>query len=364
MQFGPPVQIHPGHDNRKGPSSMTDATGIPKLRDRLTRPIGTALLGLVMASTSCRTADFYSQAVGGQLEVFATRRPVTEVVANTDDAQLKERLILTQRLLVFARDHLDMPSKGSFEQYADLKREHLVWVLHAAPELSLEPKRWWYPVIGCQDYRGYFSAERADEERKRIESTGLESWTTKVDAYSTLGFFRDPLLNTYITREETDLAELIFHELTHQKYYVHGSTPFNEAMAEAVAREAVRQWFRHTGRPKKLKRYEARLGRMEQARVAIEQCIVELEKTYVADLSDDSKRLQKSRAISALKSRLRELRGEWGYGLDSWINDGINNARLNAFTTYEQDVPRFTRLMEECHGDFPMFWEKVKELKP
>lgn len=323
-----------------------------------------ALLGLLLSTTSCRTVGFYSQAVGGQVEIFAKRQPVEKVAAASDDAELKHRLALTQRLLAFAESELDMPSHGSFEQYADLGRDHVVWVVHAAPELSLEKKRWWYPVVGCQSYRGYFSATGAEKETRRLEAAGYETWTSKVDAYSTLGYFRDPLLNTYIRREEVDLAELIFHELTHQRYYLRGNTAFNEAMAEAVAREAVRQWFVHTGRPDMVRRYEARLDRVAQARQAIGNCANELQAIYATSAPDEVKRRKKAAAITDLKARLQQLRGEWGRGLKSWIDGEINNPRLNSFTTYEQDVPRFTHLLKDCDQHLPTFWTRVKTLQP
>lgn len=227
----------------------------------------------------------------------------------------------------------------------------------------MEPKRWWYPVVGKQAYRGFFREDLADAEIARLEVDGLDTWVGGVDAFSTLGWFRDPVMDTFVRREEVDYAELIFHELVHRKYYVSGETAFNEAMAEAVAREGVRRWFRATGRPKLAGRYDERLGRINQARDAIGGAAERLEAVYAKDISDDEKRRLKKQEIGRLKSRLRELRTEWGRGLKSWIEEPINNARLNSFTTYEAGVPRFVALIEECDGDFDRFWDAVKELE-
>ena len=251
------------------------------------------LLAALLGLPSCRTVGFYTQAVGGQTEVILKRKPVERVLATTPDDALHKQLELTRRLLAFAEAQLLMPSEGTFSSYADLERKHLVWVIHAAPEFSMEPKQWWYPVVGCQEYRGYFSEAKAEAEAHRLERAGTETWISKVDAYSTLGYFRDPLLNTYIHRPETDLAELIFHELSHQKYYRPGDTRFNEAMAEAVAREGVRRWFRHTGRPDMVARYEQRLGRAARARAAISRCAGNLEALYAKPLADPEKRRRK-----------------------------------------------------------------------
>ena len=327
------------------------------------RPVACALLLVAGLCPACRTLEFYSQAVSGQVGVLAKRRPVEKVMAETNDAKLRTRLVLTQQLLDFARDELEMPSGGSYELYADIGRDHLVWVVYAAPELSLEPRDWWYPVVGRQEYRGYFREELARAEALRLEAQGDETWTQKVDAYSTLGWFRDPVLNTFVHRDETGYAELIFHELAHRKYYARGHTSFNEGMAEAVAREGVRRWFRASGRPDMGRKYEKRLRRLGQARDAIEGAAERLDVIYQSRLGDEAKRERKRIEIDRLKGRLRELRGDWGGGLKSWIDDPINNARLNSFTTYETEVRRFVDLLDQCGGDLGEFWERVADLE-
>lgn len=322
------------------------------------------LTGLALCSGGCRTVEFYSQGITGQLEVMRRRQPIEKVAATTFDAALRERLELTRRVLNFAERELHLPSGGSYEQYADLGRKHLVWVVYAAPPLSMEPRSWWYPVVGRQEYRGWFREDLARTEAERLEADGLEVWIEGVDAFSTLGWFRDPVLNTFVGREEVFYVELIFHELVHRKHYVRGDTGFNEGLAEAVAREGVRRWFRHTGRPQLAVKYDALLGKVSQAREAIEATSDSLEQLYASDLSDSAKLKAKQREIAALKRRLRALRAEWGSGLTSWIEEPVNNARLNSFTTYETEVPRFAELLEACDGDFTRFWEEVAEVAP
>ena len=319
-----------------------------------------ALLALCLLAGGCRTVEFYSQAVLGQAEVMLKARPAEKVIRETADPALRERLELTRRLLDFARDELHMPSGGAYESYAALGRGHLVWVIHAAPELSMEPKRWWYPVVGCQAYRGYFREDLARREMAGLEAAGYEVWAGEVDAFSTLGWFRDPVLDTFVFRDEVDYAELIFHELVHRKYYIPCNTDENEALAEAVAREGVRRWFRATGRPELARRYDERLGKIAQAREAITGTSTRLAAIYAADRDDAWKRARKAAELARLNRRLRELRTEWGRGLTSWIEQPVNNARLNAFTTYEARVPHFTGLIEASGGDFQRFWERLE----
>ena len=315
-------------------------------------------------SAGCRTVEFYGQAVAGQVEVLAKRVPVARVAAETEDGGLKERLELTKRLLDFARDELHMPSQGNYELYADLRRKHVVWVLHATPELSMEPRSWWYPVVGRQDYRGYFREGLARTEAARLEWQGDETWVEGVDAYSTLGWFRDPVLNTFVGRHEWDYAELIFHELAHVKHYVRGNTSWNEGMAEAVAREGVRRWLAHTGRPHLAREYETRLERQAQAREIISGTAHALRKIYAETVSDEQKRTAKKRELAKLKRDLQALSWRWGGGLNSWIDGPVNNARLNSFTTYENEVPEFEALLDQCGGNFREYWRRLKELEP
>jgi predicted aminopeptidase len=233
--------------------------------------------------------------------------------------------LLTRRLLDFARDELHMPSEGNYELYADLERKHLVWVLHAAPELSMTPRSWWYPVVGRQDYRGWFREDLARAEVAMLEARGYETWVSGVDAYSTLGWFRDPVMNTFVHRREWDYAELIFHELAHVRYYIRGHTSWNEGLAEGV-----RRWLVHTGRPHKAREYEIRLGKLAQARDAIDGTANALRKIYDEPTTDTHKRAAKARELAELRRKLKALNWRWGGGLESWIHEPVNNARLNS----------------------------------
>ena len=322
--------------------------------------IGVALL---LSVSGCRTIGYYHQAVAGQLEVLSKREPIDQVISTSPDRELRERLELTKRLLDFAERELHLPTNGSYRVYREIGRKHLVWVLYAAPELSLKPKEWWYPVIGRQAYRGYFDRGQAERGMARLQEEGYETWVEGVDAFSTLGWFRDPVMDTFVGRTEVDYVELILHELVHQKYYRSGATAFNEALAEAVAREGVRRWLRHTSRPELVGQYELRLQRIGQAREAIDGASERLKRIYRMPVSDDRKRVLKTAEIARLKKQLRGLRTSWGRGLNAWIEKPINNARLNSFTTYEAGVPRFTALIEECQGDFELFWRKVRQLE-
>jgi predicted aminopeptidase len=319
---------------------------------------------LLLGLNSCRTLNFYTQAVSGQVSMMVRREPLAKVAARSETpAKLRDRLLLTEKVLAFAKQEMGLSSNGSYETYADIGREHLVWIVHAAPELSMTPKSWWYPVVGRQDYRGFFHEADAKEEARLLQLQGYETHIGEVDAYSTLGTFRDPVLNTFVLRDEADYVELLFHELTHHRLYVKKNTPFNEGLAEAVCREGVVRWFHHTGRPEEAERYRQRLKRYHQASAAITRCASELKTIYARPISDAEKRREKARAIAQLRDDLKILRQTWGGGLSSWIKGEINNARLISFTTYENEVPRFQEILRESHGDFGAFWKRIEQMK-
>ncbi len=323
-----------------------------------------ALAVVVGASASCSTLGFYVQAVGGQAEIMLKRRPVERVLADsaTDDA-LRGRLELARELLAFAEAELDMTSGGSFSGYADLGRDHAVWVVHAAQEFSMEPVTWWYPVTGRMAYRGYFREAVARRTMSGLEEAGHDVWVARVDAYSTLGYFRDPLLNTFIHRDVPMLADLIFHELAHQRHFRRGETAFNEGLAEAVAREGVRRWLAARGYDEALAGYERRLRRQAAAGVEIRRTARRLEGIYASGTGEEAMRAAKEREIAELKRRLAAMGPRPGTGLDSWVRGEVNNARINSFIAYEEEVPRFVRLLDECGGDFQEFWKRVEALE-
>jgi predicted aminopeptidase len=183
----------------------------------------------LLALTGCSTVGFYQQAVTGQAEILMKRRAVDKLLADPSvEDPLRGRLELSRELLSFAEEELDMPSGGSYTGYSDLGRPHVVWVVHASPALSMEAKRWWYPFVGRQAYRGYFRESGARRLEGALLASGYDVWVSPVDAYSTLGYFRDPLLNTFIHRDEPLLAELLFHELAHQRHFRRGETEFND----------------------------------------------------------------------------------------------------------------------------------------
>jgi len=224
-----------------------------------------AIAGAVLLLAGCSavdTADYYWQGATGQLEILARAKPIPEAIAESPDVSLKQRLARVQEIRAYASRELGLPDNGSYTRYTDLGRQFVVWNVFAAPELSLSPMQWCFPIAGCVNYRGYFNEKDARDEAARLTAAGDDVWVSGVPAYSTLGYFDDPILSTFVRWPETEVARMVFHELAHQVVYVKDDTQFNESFAVTVEEAGVRRWLAAQGRPD----LDAQFARAERLR--------------------------------------------------------------------------------------------------
>jgi predicted aminopeptidase len=267
---------------------------------------------------------------------------------------------------------------GHYLRYADLHRPFVVWDVYAAPEFSLEPKTWWYPFVGRLDYRGYFRESSARNCAARLARAGYDTSVGGVEAYSTLGWFKDPVLNTFIHRDEPELAETLFHELAHQRVFASGDTDFDEAFATAVGQEGARRWLRARGDQAAYEHYVASIHYHEHFERLIVATRQKLEILYgdtrkpdgtlkaakAPPLPVEQLRAEKQRILAALRSDWEQLRAQWGSGagLEDWLAEDLNNAELNSESTYYHLVPAFDRLLAANGGDLAKFYVAVERL--
>ncbi len=322
------------------------------------------LAGLVLlGATGC----YYPQAARGHLQLVRLQQPVDQVIADqATSPELRGKLELVLRLREFAGAELELPPGRHYLSYADLGREYVVWNVFAAPEFSLESKSWWYPFIGRQKYRGFFCEQAAQDYASKLREKGWDVYVGGVEAYSTLGWFRDPVLSTFIERDEAALADLIFHELAHQRVFVRGDTEFNEAFAVTVAREGVRRWFAAQQNTAAFEQYASReAGERTMIRL-IQQTRQQLADLYAgsARFSSAEIRMHKRELIREFLNRRSEVVSAFPGGdrVDSWQTTSVNNARLNTVSLYHDLVPGFERLLKQCDGDLQRFFDQAKAL--
>jgi adenine phosphoribosyltransferase len=257
-----------------------------------------------------------------------------------------------------------LPDNGSYRTYADLRRPFVVWNVFAADPLSVRPKQSCFPIAGCVSYRGFFGEADARAHADELSKTGLDVHVSGVAAYSTLGWFDDPLLNTFMHYPETELVRLIVHELSHQIVYVRDDTEFNESFASAVEEEGVRRWLARPGK----EGLRAGFERAQKMRTDFAALVLKyrdaLDAVYRSGLSDAARLERKSALISELGNEYRALRDqEWnGFrGYDRWFAQDINNATLASIGLYAGAKPAFERLIERS-ADMPAVWRAMHEL--
>ncbi len=305
------------------------------------------------------------QAGQGQWQVLRARQPLDKLIANdATDASLKARLEMVRDAREFATRELHLPDNGSYRSYSVLGRPYVVWNVVAAPEFSVEPKRWWFPITGSVAYRGYFRESNARKFADGLAAEGYDTLVAGVSAYSTLGRFDDPLLDTMLPYGDLQLVGTIFHELAHQLIYVKNATEFNEAFAMSVEREGVARWLKSKGRGDELAQYRTR---QEQQALIIQRFAdgrAQLAALYRQDLPVSERRVRKHESLAAVSEAVRELERELGVhtGYDAWLDAGLNNAHLASIATYFDCVPGFERLLAAHDGDLEAFYGAVRAL--
>jgi len=341
--------------------------------------VSVAALGLA----GCSSLGYYWQSVSGHMQMLNAARPVDDWLADTQTPeQLKQRLLLSQRIRSFAVDELKLPDNASYRRYADLKRSSVVWNVVAAPALSLTLTTWCFPVAGCVGYRGYFDEADARAEARQLDAQALETSVYGVPAYSTLGLMNwaggDPLLNTFIRYPEGELARLIFHELAHQVVYAAGDTMFNESFATAVERLGGQRWLAaesargNTSAPGDYAAFDQRrrqfraltlATRRELAAIYKENNPPATEQRAQAAIKSVATVVAKEQAMQRFRVRYAELKTEWGgyAAYDPWVARA-NNAAFAAQAAYDELVPGFEALFEAEGRSWPRFYDAVRRL--
>ncbi|SDX96475.1 Predicted aminopeptidase [Collimonas sp. OK242] len=320
------------------------------------------LLAVLVAG--CAQLAYYGQAANGEFTLLDRARPIDDWLTDPGiDPGLKEKLRRTRQMRSFAVSELGLPDNRSYTEYADLKRPFALWNVVAAPALSLEPKQWCFPIAGCVSYRGYFNQDAARKFAASLRQQGYDVQVSGVPAYSTLGWFSDPLLSTFIRYPDGELARLMFHELAHQTVYAKDDTQFNESFATAVEQAGVERWLQAVGNQKTRDAYVQFEGRKEEFVALLLQYRQRLASNYASDLSDTQKLQRKAAIFLALQADYQVLKTKWGgyTGYDRWFAEPLSNAHLALVATYYELVPSFKALLAQ-QQTFQKFYAAVARL--
>ena len=313
----------------------------------------------------CGEINYYRQAALGQWHLLAQRRDIQELIgAEQTPPDLKQRLELVQAIRDFASAELLLPDNRSYRTYADLKRPYAVWNVVAAPALSVDPVTWCFPVAGCVPYRGYFDQGAAQRFAHGLEGQGYDVHVYGVAAYSTLNWFDDPVLNTFVHYPEAHLAGLIFHELAHQQLYIKGAGTFNESFAQMLELVAVERWLLSRQQQDKIAAYRQYRSRQQEFIDLVLQTRQELENLYHSDIVEFVQLTTKEQVFTEFRQRYTTLKQQWGGDerFDGWVARPLNNSHFALVATYHTYVPAFFVLLEQSDGDLRSFYQRVAEL--
>jgi len=346
--------------------------------------------------TGCESLGYYSQLAEGQWSIWWQRQAIDKLLNDSSvEPALRARLQKVQLIRQYAVDALSLPDNNSYKYFADVKRPFVVWNVFAAEEFSVEAKRWCFPVAGCVSYRGYFTHKAARDYADSLAAQGYDTYVAGIRAYSTLGWFGDPVLNTFVYQDEARLAGLIFHELAHQILYLPGDTEFNESFATAVELAGLKRWLQHnevfrvdaddinsssdsrkitdTGRitEKYLRKQAIHRDFVKMILVARKQLDTLYRQKTSGDFDMTVVREEKHNIIQQLVGdEYVDFKAKWGNyeGYDRWFYDSrttpaaINNAKLSTVYSYQKWVPSFQSILTSCDGDLPCFYAEAKKL--
>jgi len=325
----------------------------------------TIILFLFTAVISgCSTVNYYAQSIQGQFEIIQKRQNIKHLLSNsTLSNSLRNRLETVIELRRFSNDQLGLPNNNSYLSYADLERDYVIWNIFATETFSLSPVKWCYLVVGCLGYRGYFSETEARQHALKLKEQGHDIYLGGVSAYSTLGWFDDPVLNTMLRWSDIQLATVMFHELAHQQLYIKNDTEFNESYAEAVAMIGVIKWLEQRSDKKLLFEYMQSQSQDKQFISLVMKYKAKLSNLYQSEIDKKQMLIQKEMAFKQMEDEYNVISRNWkkdNYAY--WFSTGLNNAKLAAIVTYQQYVSSFINIYKKLDKDLERFYSLIISL--
>lgn len=330
------------------------SAGGRRTRGKITRRgiLAIAIIGAIVALISAPTGCYLSRGAWEEAKILSRREPISEIVARPgvpDEMRSKLKLVLAAR--TYAKDSLKLRVKDSFTTYSRLDHDTLVLLLSAAYRDTLKAYTWWFPIVGRVPYKGYFDFDQARRTAEEMKRDGFDTYLRPADAFSTLGFFNDPLLSTTLKSDSLSLANTVIHEVTHNTFYASGQAPFNESFAMFVGARGSAAFFRSRAQEEAARRVEDRWQDDKLLARFWASIIKSLDSAYAAHPGEGA-RAARIAARDTVYRRAREtLVREIGPALRT-INPRyaervpLDNAALLARRVYASDLDLFDRIYD------------------
>lgn len=335
----------------------------PCFRKAPTRAIQALLLAVLVSA--CASPAYYTQAVSGHYSLMNKREDIASLLRdNVTDTELAAKLELAESIREFGIRELELEDTGAYHQYVATGRDAVTWNVVAAPEFSLHAKRWCFLVSGCVPYRGYFIQADAGRFAKKLAAKGYDVAISPATAYSTLGWFDDPVLDTMFRQGDTGLAAVLFHEMAHHTLYVKGDAAFSEAFATFVEGVGVERWLHTRGEPDLFEQWRRKEAAALQFNDFLRKQRARLEALYSEYLEASVLRSKKQEFFNRLRQSYRQWVTEHWDGNDyygAWVNGELNNAHLALLSTYQGGACAFAGLFLQAGKNMRRFMDLAKQ---
>ncbi|MGK0270945.1 MAG: putative aminopeptidase [Cocleimonas sp.] len=324
--------------------------------------------------SGCSNINYFVQGASGHLTLMSKREPISQLLkSDTLSKERREQITEVKSIRKFAYEKLKLPKNGSYTSFVELDRDAVTWNIVATKKYSIDPIQTCFPISGCVSYLVYFNKARAEREAEKHKKLGHDVHIIPSPAYSTLGVFDDPIVSTMFTGSISSTAEVVFHELGHQRLFRKNNSAFNEAFASAIGEEGTRLWLREN-HPNSLKTYNDHVKKRWQFFNLLLQTSEELRAFYKIKQSGKKQEVGKKQIFNQLKQRYTNLKKEWNGDkrFDRWFTKHpLNNAKLAVIGVYYKLVPEFSKRLKTMNDDFEAFYsyyqnkkDMVKSKKP
>lgn len=320
---------------------------------------------ILICFSGCSTIGYYHQSISGHFKLISKRERIVDIVNDPNqDKKLIEQLRMVEEVRSFASSKLRLPDNDSYLSYVQLDNPYVTWNIFAAPKYSIALQQWCFVVVGCVPYRGYFDEDEARQYAEQLVKQGMDVYVGGVPAYSTLGWFDDPLLSSMLDRGEIVAAAYIFHELAHQQFYLKGDGAFNEAFATAVEEIGVLAWLQQNNRSEEVQRYNDWLLQKTIFSEFVKTSRDEFETLYQQEYEIEKMQAEKEILVAEMRRKFANLssNNKQIARYSKWMSGPLNNAQLGAISLYRELAPAFRRIYGLCEDDFEKFYRYVEKI--
>lgn len=330
-------------------------------------PQGRAVFGWgclwVVAVLSACSPVYVLRAGYEEAKILWHRRPLSEILAQPNlDAATRDKLELVLRVRDFAEQEIGFNVGGRYASLSEVTSPPVVYVVSAAPRTSLEPYTWWFPIVGRVAYKGYFQEDKAKETARDLAAKGYDTYIRKASAFSTLGWFDDPLLPHLLRYDQETLTNIIFHELLHSTYYLKGHTAFNESLANFAGHRATILFFatEYGQEAQATQNAQASWQRTLQVSAFLAQATERLVTLYESSIPEAEKLAQREELFAEIQAEYRALPGPERKN-SAFATGTLNNALLLHHLVYLKDLTLFEQVYQHNGQDLRLALKRIPD---